>query len=86
VREEWEMRAPIMVGVLLVVVGLVLVFLPAHDPLGQRVSNLGVEMLGGAVIAFAFGWIEHRVERRQEETAERQRLEYEKRLSGNVSN
>jgi uncharacterized membrane protein len=46
------MRALILVGVLLVVVGLALVFLPAHDPLGQRVSNLGVEMLGGAVIAF----------------------------------
>jgi hypothetical protein len=72
------MRAPILVGVLLVVVGLLLVFLPSHDGLGQRLSNLGVEMLGGAVIAFAFGWIEQRVERRQAEAAERQRLQQEK--------
>jgi hypothetical protein len=48
------MRALILLGWLLVfVVGLALVFLPAQDGLGQRVSNLGIEMLGGAVIAFS---------------------------------
>lgn len=58
-------------GILLVVVGLVLMFASSEDPLAQSLSNLGVEMLGGAVIAFAFGWMQ----RRQEETAERQRLQ-----------
>lgn len=61
-RRPWFV--PILIGVLLVVVGLVLVFASSQGPLGQK-------MLGGAVIAFAFGWLE----RRQEKTAERQRLQ-----------
>ncbi len=76
------MRAPILVGVLLIVVGPALVFLPAHDPLGQRVSNLGVEMLGGVVIALEVGLMQ----RRQERAAKQQHLQLmlglEKDLTG----
>ena len=61
-RRPWFV--PILIGVLLAVVGLALVFASSQGSLGQK-------LLGSALVAFAFGWLG----RRQEVTAERQRLQ-----------